>query len=608
MRAKTVFMSLALVVLMTSLSMSQYYARESFNYPLGTSIDTLMGTSTNGWSGSWYKITASQANAAVASNTGLPYDDLSYPVPNVGNHLESVPDPTGTELRWGRNLDKTWPDVAGQTYWISFIMDVKNATDNATWLGVKFYFGASGELGMLGKGHGLDKYTVGSGWHGGPGTEVSSTPWTVGPVWLVGEVFMNGAGNYDPIYMWINPDPTGAAPDTSNKDAVTYTSGMDNGFNVIRIEFGGTVGDGLQASFDELRLGTSWKDVSSDLYFARESFEYPLGTSIDTLMGTSTNGWSGSWYKITASQANAAVASNTGLPYDDLSYPVPNVGNHLESVPDPTGTELRWGRNLDKTWPDVAGQTYWISFIMDVKNATDNATWLGVKFYFGASGELGMLGKGHGLDKYTVGSGWHGGPGTEVSSTPWTVGPVWLVGEVFMNGAGNYDPIYMWINPDPTGAAPDTSNKDAVTYTSGMDNGFNVIRIEFGGTVGDGLQASFDELRLGTSWADVSSSLGVTGVLPWQGNKLPSQFVLSQNYPNPFNPSTNIQYTLEKSGKVRLSVYDLLGREVGVLVDGVQNVGTHQVVFSRAGLSSGIYFYTLQTANGVITKKMVLLK
>jgi hypothetical protein len=360
--------------------------------------------------------------------------------------------------------------------------------------------------------------------------------------------------------------------------------------------------------FMSLALVVLMTSLSMSQYYARESFNYPLGTSIDTLMGTSTNGWSGSWYKITASQANAAVASNTGLPYDDLSYPVPNVGNHLESVPDPTGTELRWGRNLDKTWPDVAGQTYWISFIMDVKNATDNATWLGVKFYFGASGELGMLGKGHGLDKYTVGSGWHGGPGTEVSSTPWTVGPVWLVGEVFMNGAGNYDPIYMWINPDPTGAAPDTSNKDAVTYTSGMDNGFNVIRIEFGGTVGDGLQASFDELRLGTSWADVSSSLGVTGVLPWQGNKLPSQFVLSQNYPNPFNPSTNIQYTLEKSGKVRLSVYDLLGREVGVLVDGVQNVGTHQVVFSRAGLSSGIYFYTLQTANGVITKKMVLLK
>ena len=99
-----------LVVLMTSVSLSQYYARESFDYAKGTSIDTLMGTASNGWGGPWYKITTSQKNAAVAGDTGLPYADLSYAVPHVGNHLESVPDTTGTELRWGRELDKTWPD------------------------------------------------------------------------------------------------------------------------------------------------------------------------------------------------------------------------------------------------------------------------------------------------------------------------------------------------------------------------------------------------------------------------------------------------------------------------------------------------------------------
>ncbi len=610
MRTRTIVTALALVVLMISLSMSQYSARESFDYPKGASIDTLLGTATNGWKGSWYKIVASKANAMVVADTGLPYNDLNYTVPNVGRHLESVPDTTGTELRYGRELDKTWPNDSGKVYWISFLMDVKNATDNATWLGVKFYYGANAELGMLGKGHGLDKYTCGSGWHGSAGPEVSTTAWTAGPVWLVGKVVMKGAASatQDSIYMWISPDPAAGAPMMSDVAARTSLK-FANGFNVIRIEYGGTVGKGLRVSFDELRLGTSWKDVSSDLYLARESFDYPKGASIDTLLGTATNGWKGSWYKIVASKANAMVVADTGLPYNDLNYTVPNVGRHLESVPDTTGTELRYGRELDKTWPNDSGKVYWISFLMDVKNATDNATWLGVKFYYGANAELGMLGKGHGLDKYTCGSGWHGSAGPEVSTTAWTAGPVWLVGKVVMKGAASatQDSIYMWISPDPAAGAPMMSDVAARTSLK-FANGFNVIRIEYGGTVGKGLRVSFDELRLGASWGDVSSPLGTTGVLPWQGNQLPSQFALSQNYPNPFNPSTNISYTLETRGMVRLSVYDILGREVGVLVNGVQNAGPHKVTFSGTGLTSGVYFYRLQAADGVTTKKMVLVK
>jgi hypothetical protein len=343
-------------------------------------------------------------------------------------------------------------------------------------------------------------------------------------------------------------------------------------------------------------------------YSTRESFNYPKGTSIDTLIETATDGWSGSWYKIVATQANAMVVADTGLPYNDLNYTVPNVGNHLESVPDPTGTEQRYGRNLDKTWPNDSGKVYWISLLMDVKNATDNSTWLGVKLYNGASGELIMLGKGHGLDKYTCGSGWHGGVGPEVSTTAWSEGPQWLVGKVVMYGStsATQDSVYMWISPDPAAGEP---SMDAVAAQTSLKftNGFDVIRIEFGGTVGTGLSASFDEIRLGTSWGDVSSNLGPIGVVE-RMNYRPAQFELSQNYPNPFNPSTQILYTLKNSSKVRLAVYDLLGRQVAVLVDGMQSAGQHTVAFSGAGLTSGIYFYRLQNDNEVITKKMILMK
>ncbi len=346
----------------------------------------------------------------------------------------------------------------------------------------------------------------------------------------------------------------------------------------------------------------------SQVYSARESFDYPRGATIDTLMGGASNGWAGSWYKIVAPQANAAVAADTGLVYDDLNYPVSHVGNHLEAVPDPTGTEQRYGRHLDKTWPNEAGRTYWISFVMNVKNATDNNTWLGVKYYNGDNGELGMLGKGHGLDKYTVGSGWHGGEGPEVSTVSWSEGPVWLVGKTVMQGATSTvsDTTYMWISPDPAGGEPAISTANAIALTN-MKNGFNTIRIEFGGSVGDGLNVSFDELRLGTSWGDVASPLGPTAVAQ-RDIELPEHFGLLQNYPNPFNPSTTISYTLKRNGKVRLSVYDVIGREVAVLVNSVQQAGGHTVTFSRTGLPSGIYFYRLESSGTAITKKMVLVR
>jgi hypothetical protein len=75
---------------------------------------------------------------------------------------------------------------------------------------------------------------------------------------------------------------------------------------------------------------------------------------------------------------------------------------------------------------------------------------------------------------------------------------------------------------------------------------------------------------------------------------IPKVFRLDQNYPNPFNPSTTISYQLPWSANVYLAVYDLLGREVKVLVNERQLPGDHNVRFNGAGLASGIYFYRIQ--------------
>ena len=88
----------------------------------------------------------------------------------------------------------------------------------------------------------------------------------------------------------------------------------------------------------------------------------------------------------------------------------------------------------------------------------------------------------------------------------------------------------------------------------------------------------------------------------------PVAFGLGQNYPNPFNPSTGIVYSIARSGQVRLSVHDLLGREVAVLVDGLTSAGSHEVTFDAAGLPSGIYVYRLASGNMVEARKMLFLK
>ncbi len=93
-----------------------------------------------------------------------------------------------------------------------------------------------------------------------------------------------------------------------------------------------------------------------------------------------------------------------------------------------------------------------------------------------------------------------------------------------------------------------------------------------------------------------------------ENTTIPESFLLHQNYPNPFNPSTSISFDLPDPGLVELSVFDMLGREVAVLVDRQMTTGNHIVNFSGSELASGIYFYKLSVGNTTQVRKMVLVK
>lgn len=101
----------------------------------------------------------------------------------------------------------------------------------------------------------------------------------------------------------------------------------------------------------------------------------------------------------------------------------------------------------------------------------------------------------------------------------------------------------------------------------------------------------------------------ITNVLSWEYN-IPENFSLLQNYPNPFNPNTTIEFDLKSKSNVSLKVYDIAGRLVHTIVDGMEfNSGRVKYDFNGSNLSSGVYFYTLFIDNkGIETKKMLLVK
>ncbi|RKY96232.1 MAG: hypothetical protein DRQ13_06080 [Ignavibacteriae bacterium] len=83
---------------------------------------------------------------------------------------------------------------------------------------------------------------------------------------------------------------------------------------------------------------------------------------------------------------------------------------------------------------------------------------------------------------------------------------------------------------------------------------------------------------------------------------------LMQNYPNPFNPTTNINFSLKEESYVTLKVYDVLGREVDILVNGNLPAGVHSVEFNGESFESGLYFYEINTGTFRDTKKFILIK
>ncbi len=172
--------------------------------------------------------------------------------------------------------------------------------------------------------------------------------------------------------------------------------------------------------------------------------------------------------------------------------------------------------------------------------------------------------------------------------------------------------------PDTTFIDDDGNN--TLTYTAKLANGnplpgwltFNPSTRNFSGTPS---ATETDTIRVKATdnagdsavCTFILSVLNNTGIIR-TGSTVPDNYNLGQNYPNPFNPVTCIDFAVPVSGFVTLRIYDMLGREIGTLINEKLSPGTYKAVFNAEMLSSGIYIYTMRSGAFNSTRKMILIK
>ncbi len=174
--------------------------------------------------------------------------------------------------------------------------------------------------------------------------------------------------------------------------------------------------------------------------------------------------------------------------------------------------------------------------------------------------------------------------------------------------------VQMMYAPDSTGSKRFVGQE----YKFGINGGDNE-----GGEGGFGnnhlanIDDSQDEVTIRTQWGSMNPNFydawdydagGPVVVSVAQLDKAPTGYTLSQNYPNPFNPSTTITYSITSSEYVTVKIYDMLGNEVGTVVERYQNPGTYQVTLDAANLESGTYFYRMTAGDFSQVRKMSLVK
>lgn len=176
----------------------------------------------------------------------------------------------------------------------------------------------------------------------------------------------------------------------------------------------------------------------------------------------------------------------------------------------------------------------------------------------------------------------------------------------FTSGSTTNDSASLFIIPSSIPVSEPAADQISTDGNDSPGIGEIYINNHAFGQFGGGLRRSsvkIDGIKIAKSWGEA-----VLTAVEQTSTEIPSSFELKQNYPNPFNPSTKINFSLSKSGYVKLTVFDITGKALTTLVSSELHAGTYSADFDAAGLSSGIYMYRIEADNFISTKKMTLIK
>jgi hypothetical protein len=214
--------------------------------------------------------------------------------------------------------------------------------------------------------------------------------------------------------------------------------------------------------------------------------------------------------------------------------------------------------------------------------------------------------------------------GSTGATITWAAGPVMpiggsnAIGRSRLGGVAIGDKFYV-VGGNNGGGIPVSSDSTCVWNIAGAtwsvipskpaavhNNSAAVTAKQFGDTVRVYCPGGSSQSATTLNFDVIGCGSVVTGI-PIT-NTVPLEYKLNQNYPNPFNPTTVITYQLPKSENVKITVFDLLGRETTVLVNEFKSAGTYNVEFDASALASGVYFYRIEAGDFKDVKKMILLK
>ncbi len=238
-------------------------------------------------------------------------------------------------------------------------------------------------------------------------------------------------------------------------------------------------------------------------------------------------------------------------------------------------------------------------------NGTGNLT--EVKVYFAAKI---ITGAADNFNLVVRSVGTNGAPGTQLYSQSYSTNVIDISNKGVVFNTFSISPQVYFSNSFFVG----------IEWNSSVDDQFAIIADTLG--QGNGQKRAWEKWSDGnyydmqSQWSSgnfdvdmwIAAVINVVTDVNESDNSLPTKYTLYQNYPNPFNPTTRIRYSIPTGSFVQLKIFDILGNEVASLVKAQQPAGYHEVEFNAANLSSGIYFYRLQTDNYSVSKKLILMK